>query len=117
VTLRERAAEYAALLAVGSEILNDTDGPVVAAFIHLLPEFLYKRGLFLERTARGQIVSDRPAWLIAGGLMRQRHQPITCVQCRRSWFDCDHGANTGAVVQPAFGYVHPLQRLVGRATA
>jgi hypothetical protein len=111
MTLLERAEEYARLLSVGSEILDDTDGPVVAPFRHLLAAVLYRRRLFLERTAQGQIVTDRPPWFIAGGLMAQRHQPITCTDCKRSWFSCEHGDKAGVAVQPAQDdIIWPLQR-------
>lgn len=117
MNVRERAEEYVGLLAVGSEIIEDTDGRVIADFRHLLAPLLYRRGLYLERTARGQVVTDRPPWFHREGGAIQRHQPITCTACKRSFFDCEHGLNMGVVVQPIDGWVFPFQRSVGRGQA
>ena len=109
----DRALEYVGLLAVGSEIVDEVDGQVVADFRHLLAPLLFKRGLYLERTARGRIVSDRAPWsdtvdAVRYALFEQlRAQPITCATCKRSWFSCEHGPNTGVVVAGPIGFVMP----------
>jgi hypothetical protein len=117
MTVRERAEEYIRQLTVGSEIVEDTDGPVVAEFRHLLAPLLFKRGLYLERTARGQVVTDRPPWFNAAGELAQRHQPITCATCKRSFFECEHGVGTGVVTGSVVEPVFPFHRAVGRALA
>ena len=75
MTIRERAEQYVALLSEGSEVIEEIDGPVVEEFRHLMPALLYKRGLYLERTARGFIVSSRAPTIAAGRSITWLHVP------------------------------------------
>jgi len=56
--LQARAADYAAVLKPGDEILDETDGPYVEPFRWWLPAALCARGLHLERRPGAWVVRD-----------------------------------------------------------
>lgn len=92
--LIERAREYAGQLGPGSEINEETDGPVVRDFRHLLPSLLHERGLYLEGIPGGMRVTDCPPWLVRRLATEPRALPaVWCCRCSRSLFspDCSHG--------------------------
>lgn len=51
--LRERARAYAAAITPGETILEDVDGPYIAAFRSYIPGALAARGLHLEQIPGG----------------------------------------------------------------
>jgi hypothetical protein len=87
----ERAEEYARLLAPGSEIIDDTDGPVVRDMMPHLRYYLFRRGLFLQRLEDRWVVVASAPWAVKR--LRRPMPPVWCCRCSRSLFDsaCEHG--------------------------
>jgi hypothetical protein len=74
------AEEYAAMLAPGSDILEDTDGAVIAPFRHLLVGALFRRGLAVEPIVGGWRVVRSPV----------PSPPRRVCACGQPWFECAH---------------------------
>lgn len=79
----DAAHEYAAMLRVGSELLDDVDGPIIGWYRHRIPQALSRRGLCLEPIPGGWRVVAAP---IAPPVARV--VPRAQCRCGLPWFDC-----------------------------
>lgn len=107
MSLSDQADAYAATLQVGSTIIEDTDGPEIACYRHLLPGALLRRGLRLVEIAGGWKVVSSPfralrAW-------DETPTQIACRSCGRDWTVCGCRVEFTLTPWPTDGYV-PLAR-------
>jgi len=86
---RDQADAYAMTLAPGSTILEDTDGPTIARFRHLLPAALMQRGLALEQIVGG--------WRVVTAPLAPGRPLVVCRECGENWFRCEHGTGSPGV--------------------
>lgn len=85
--LREAAERYADGLVIGDSIIDETDGPVIATFRHLLPGVLAKRGLHLIEGGPGRVIVQQAPW--ATRVEPPQEGPVfRCRPCGANWFSC-----------------------------